>query len=161
VDLVRPFVAGRATAEGVDLEQLCAGDMVGFVLASCRNRAPSTAQLTVTALRSLLGFLHVDGLLATPLATVVPSVANRRAGLPRFLEPDQVKALLASCYRDSMAGRRDFAMLTLMVRLGCAPGRWPRCGWTTSTGGAARLSFAARARAVTGCRCRSTSATPS
>lgn len=103
VDLVGPFVAGRATADGVDLEHLRAGDVVGFVLASCRDRAARTAQLTVTALRSLLGFLHVDGLLATPLATAVPSVANRRAGLPRFLEPDQVEALLAHRLRHTAA----------------------------------------------------------
>jgi integrase/recombinase XerD len=122
VDLVRPFVAGQATADGVDLEHLSAGDVVGFVLASCRDRAPRTAQLTVTALRSLLGFLHLDGVLATSLAAAVPSVANRRAGLPRFLEPDQVEALLASCDRDSTVGRRDFAMLTLMVRLGLRAG---------------------------------------
>jgi integrase/recombinase XerD len=122
VDLVRPVVAGRATAEGVDLEHLTAGDVVGFVLASCRDRAPGTAQLTVTALRSLLGFLHVEGLLAAPLATAVPSVANRRAGLPRFLEPDQVNLLLSSCDPDSTAGRRDFAMMTLMVRLGLRAG---------------------------------------
>jgi integrase/recombinase XerD len=82
VDLARPFVAGQATADGVDLEHLSAGDVVGFVLASCRDRAPRTTQLTVTALRSLLGFLHLDGVLATSLAAAVPSVANRRAGLP-------------------------------------------------------------------------------
>ncbi len=122
VDRVRPFVAGRTTAGGVDLEHLTAGDVVGFVLAECRDRAPGTAQLAVTALRSLLRFLHLDGVVATSLAAAVPSAANRRAGLPRFLEPDQVEALLASCDPDSTAGRRDFAMMTLMVRLGLRAG---------------------------------------
>lgn len=122
VDRVRPFVAGRTTAGGVDLEHLTAGDVVGFVLAECRDRAPGTAQLAVTALRSLLRFLHLDGVVATSLAAAVPSAANRRAGLPRFLEPDQVGALLASCDPDSTAGRRDLAMMTLMVRLGLRAG---------------------------------------
>ncbi len=67
-------------------------------------------------------FCHVQGLLEAPLAAAVPKVANRRAGLPRFLEPAQVQSLLASCDRRSVAGRRDFAMMTMMVRLGLRAG---------------------------------------
>jgi site-specific recombinase XerD len=46
----------------------------------------------------------------------------RLAGLPQALEPGQVAALLASCDRGAAAGRRDFAMLTLMARLGLRAG---------------------------------------
>jgi site-specific recombinase XerD len=122
IDLVRPFVIGRATAEGVDVAGLSAGDVVGFVLAVSDQRTPKTAQRTVSALRSLLRFCHVQGLLAVPLAAAVPSVVNRRAALPRFLEPAQVQALLGSCDRSGVAGRRDFAMMTMMVRLGLRAG---------------------------------------
>jgi integrase/recombinase XerD len=103
VDLVRPFVIGRATAHGVDVAGLSASDVVGFVLAVGGERPPKTAQRTVSALRSLLRFCQVEGLLAVPLAPAVPSVANRRAGLPRFLEPAQVESLLASCDRSDVA----------------------------------------------------------
>ena len=122
VDLVRPFVLGRATAESVDVAGLSASDVVGFVLTVSGQRPPKTAQRTVSALRSLLTFWHVEGLLAVPLDGAVPSVANRRAGLPRFLEPAQAQALLDSCDRDTVAGRRDFAMMTMMVRLGLRAG---------------------------------------
>jgi integrase/recombinase XerD len=122
VDLVRPFVAGRATADGVDVAGVSASDVVGFVLAVSGERTPKTAQQTVSALRSLLRFCHVQGLQAVPLAAAVPKVANRRAGLPRFLVPAQVQALLGSCDRRSVAGRRDFAMMTVMVRLGLRAG---------------------------------------
>jgi integrase len=122
VHLVRPFVLGRATAESVDVAGLSASDVVGFVLAVSGQRPPKTAQRTVSALRSLLRFCHVEGLLAVPLAGAVPSVANRRAGLPRFLEPAQVQAPLGSCDRGTVAGRRDFAMMTMMVRLGLRAG---------------------------------------
>jgi integrase/recombinase XerD len=122
VGLVRPFLAGRATASGVDLD-LTAADVTEFVLAECRRRSSKGAQGLVSALRSVLGFLHVDGLLPGPLAAAVPSVATwRLAGLPRFLEPDQVDALLASCDRRTANGRRDLAILTVLVRLGL------RCG---------------------------------
>ncbi|MGH3303995.1 MAG: tyrosine-type recombinase/integrase [Pseudonocardiaceae bacterium] len=122
VDLVRPFVVGRVRADGVDVAGLSAADVVGFVLAISGERTPKMAQRMVSALRSLLRFCHVEGLLGAPLAAVVPSVANRRAGLPRFLEPTQVESLLASCDRSSVAGRRDFAMMTMMVRLGLRAG---------------------------------------
>jgi hypothetical protein len=55
---------------------------------------PGTSQ---AALRSLLGFLHVQGEMERPLASAVPSVACQRlVGLPKGLEPDQVRRLLAS-----------------------------------------------------------------
>ena len=46
----------------------------------------------------------------------------RLAGLPKALEPAQVAALLASCDPDIAAGRRDFAMLTMLARLGLRAG---------------------------------------
>lgn len=122
LDLVRPFVVGRATNDGVDLVGLSAADVVGFVLVVSGQRTPKSTQRTMSALRSLLRFCHVQGLLGVPLAAAVPSVASRRAGLPRFLEPAQVQALLESCDRTAVAGRRDFAMMTVMVRLGLRAG---------------------------------------
>ena len=86
------------------------------MLAACPGRPKGSAKLTVTALRSLLGFLHVDGQIGEPLGQAVSSVASwSLAGLPRALEPGQVAALLASCDRDTGTGCRDFAMLTLLA----------------------------------------------
>src|SRR6266508_3003374 len=65
----------------------------------------------------------VDGLGLEPLTAAVPSVAGwRLAGLPRSLEPGQVRLLLASCDRRTAHGRRDFAILTLLARLGLRRG---------------------------------------
>jgi len=123
-DLVRPFLASRLEADsGLDLAGLAPSDVLAFVLAQAERRPRRSAKLLVTALRSLLGFLHVEGLTARPLAQVVPSVAAwRLSGLPRGLEADQVRALLASCSRESAAGRRDFAILLMLVRLGMRRG---------------------------------------
>jgi integrase len=82
-----------------------------------------TAKLTVTALRSLLGYLHVAGDIPGPLAWAVPAVATwRLASLPAPLEPGQVTAMLAGCDTGRAAGRRDLAMLTLLARLGLRAG---------------------------------------
>ena len=122
-DMVRPFLMRREEAGALDLAGLTAAEVTGFVLAACPGVRKGSAKLTVTALRSLLGYLHVAGEIAGPLAWAVPAVASwRLAGLPRALEPDQVAALLASCDRGTAAGLRDFAMLTLMARLGLRAG---------------------------------------
>ena len=123
-DMVRPFVAARMNAAGeLDLRTLAAGDVLAFVLAECPHRRPGSAKLLVTALRSLLGYLHVEGVIARPLAPVVPSVAGwRLAGLPRGLGAEQVTALLDSCDLDTAVGVRDRAILTLLVRLGMRRG---------------------------------------
>lgn len=119
----RAFVAGQETAGGLDLAGLTAAEVTAFVVAACPGKPKGTAKLTVTALRSLLGFLHVEGMISEPLAQAVPAVASwRLAGLPRALEPGQVAALLASCSRRTPAGRRDLAMLTLLARLGLRAG---------------------------------------
>jgi integrase/recombinase XerD len=123
VDMVRPFLAGRDEADGLALGRLTAAEVTGFVLTTCPGMRRGSAKLTVTALRSLPGFLPVEGLIGEPLGQHVPSVASwRLAGLPRALDPGQVAALLDSCDPRTSVGRRDFAMLTLLARMGLRAG---------------------------------------
>jgi site-specific recombinase XerD len=125
VDAVRPFVRERVHPDGLTLPwaSLDAADVMAFVVRHTPNQSRGTAKLTVTALRSLLGFLHVEGLITRSLTAAVPSVAGwRLAGLPKALQPAQIHALLASCDRRTRTGRRDFAVLTILVRLGLRAG---------------------------------------
>jgi site-specific recombinase XerC len=124
VDIVRPFVESRVTAAGeVELWELTPADVLGFLLAETGRRSRKSAKLLVSALRSLLGFWHVQGLIGRPLAGAVPSVAGWRVqGLPRALDAGQVRALLDSCDRSTLAGKRDFAIVTMLVRLGMRRG---------------------------------------
>lgn len=129
LDAVRPFVAGRCRGEQLDVAGLATADVTRFVVAACSPGASRRAKTLPTALRSLLGFWHVEGLLPVPLAASVPSVASwRMAGLPRPLEPEQLRRLLGSCDRTTVAGRRDFAMLVLLARLGLRSGEVARLG---------------------------------
>jgi integrase/recombinase XerD len=122
VDAVKPFLAGLDD-EQLDLRDLSAGRVTAFVVARCPGQSRGSAKMTVTALRSLLGFLHVEGLIARSLLGAVPSAASwRLSGLPRFLEDDQAQALLDSCDPQTVTGRRDLAILTLLVRLGLRAG---------------------------------------
>jgi site-specific recombinase XerD len=122
VDLVGPFVTAHAVSGEAGLRELGAGDVTAFMIAQSRRLAPKTVQRLASALRSLLRFWHVQGLIGGSLDQAVPKVANRRPGLPRPLPPGQVGTLMASCDQATAAGRRDLAMLTLLARMGLRAG---------------------------------------
>jgi integrase/recombinase XerD len=119
--VARLFLAERSEPIRLNLHRLSAGEVTAFVLHECRStrRGVASAKSLITALRSLLRFLHVAGWIPNPLAIAVPGVAGwRMSGLPRALAAEQVGGLLESCDRTTAQGRRDFAILTLLARLG-------------------------------------------
>lgn len=123
IDAVRHFVADRVIDDDHGLAGLTAAEVTAFVVATCPGQTRGSARMTVTALRSLLVFLHVDGILGESLVAAVPSAASwRRAGLPQGLAPGEVARLLAAPDRRRRAGRRDFAVLMLLARLGLRAG---------------------------------------
>lgn len=106
-----------------DLRSLTAASVTAFVLKESRTYSVSYTKYKVSALRSLLRYLFVQGDIATDLAASVPPVAGwRLTSLPRDVHPDEVKRLLGSCDRRTDVGRRGLAALLLMVRLGLRAG---------------------------------------
>ena len=101
------------------LAELSAGLVTGYVVEYCRGRNTESAKAMVTALRSLLRFLHVTGRVPDSLVGAVPAVANwRLAGLPRTLSAEQVEALIQGCDTGCEVGARDRAVLVMLARLG-------------------------------------------
>jgi integrase/recombinase XerD len=106
-----------------ELAGLTAATVTSFAVSQAQRRSPGDMRSLVSALRSLLRFLHLTGRVASPLAAAVPSVPGWRFGsLPRGVSAGQVAAVLASCDRDSAVGRRDYAILMLLTRLGLRAG---------------------------------------
>jgi integrase/recombinase XerD len=92
-----------------------------FVVTFCAGRARRTTEVLVAALRALLRFLYFDGLVSRLLVDAVPSVAVwRLSDVPGRLDDEQVRSLLGACDRQTVRGRRDFAIVTVLVRLGFA-----------------------------------------
>ena len=123
----RVFLSWLPQPLDASLEQLSPGQVTSFVMAEVRRRRVWAAKSLVIALRSLLGFLHIAGHVAQPLGVVVPRVAGwGLRSLPRKVGAEVVSALLASCERGTALGRRDYAILLVLSRLGLRNGEVAR-----------------------------------
>jgi len=121
--VARRFLLHAFGTRTLRLDQLGASTINGFILRDKSTFSPKRVQLTTSALRSFLGFLYLRGQLAVPLAASVPTVATwRLSEVPQFLEPGQVQQILQGCDRSSPSGRRDYAALLLLARLGLRAG---------------------------------------
>lgn len=77
----------------------------------------------LSGLRSVLRFLFVTSKTATNLVYAVPSSPRwSQRTLPHALEPGELEAVLATCDRRTAVGRRDYAVLLLLSRLGLRAG---------------------------------------
>jgi len=119
----RLFLSWMAADAKLDPGRLTTAEVTGFVLAESRRRSVGSAKNLVAALRSLLRFLYLEGVTVNPLVGAVPSVApSHGTRLARGLDEEAVARLLASCDRRTNTGRRDFAILVLLSRLGLRAG---------------------------------------
>jgi integrase/recombinase XerD len=123
VHVARLFFSAWSRDGVLGLERLNAGEVTGFVLAECASRKVGSAKYVVCGLRSLMRFLYVAGHTDSQLDAAVPKVAGwRLVGLPTTFGREEVALLLASCDQRSTFGRRDFAVLTVLIRLGLRAG---------------------------------------
>jgi len=102
---------------------LTAASLSAFVLKDFRKSSIGCAKVKASALRSILRYLFVHGHISTNLAESIPSVAGwRLSSIPKALSSAEAKKLLRSCDRRTHVGRRDFAVILLMLRLGLRVG---------------------------------------
>ena len=81
--------------------------------------SPATVRRYGCALRSFLRYCYLVGLVEHDLsAAALPVSGRRRSLLSKGITSSQTKALLRACDRRRAAGRRDYAVIVLMLRLG-------------------------------------------
>jgi len=117
--LARRFLSGRVMSSGVSTSDISGADVTGFLLAECSRLTVGSAKGRVAELRALFRFLYLQGLTPRFLSAAVPPVAGwRDTTVPAGPSGDDVERLLSGCDRSDLAGMRDFAILTLLARLG-------------------------------------------
>ena len=123
VPFVRQFLIKRFGNGPVKLSRLCPGDVVRFVQYQAPRLHLKRAKLLTTALRSFLHYARYRGDITRDLAAAVPTVANwPMPSIPRAIPADAVRRLLTSINRRTAIGRRDYAILLLLARLGLRGG---------------------------------------
>ena len=117
---VRKFLRFRFGEEEVDLATLRHDDVIAFIRCeAARSTSRSFKQSMVVALRSFLRYVHALAESMPDLAGHVPSVANwAMTSVPRGIDAGQVEKLLNSIERTTDIGRRDYAIVLLLARLG-------------------------------------------
>jgi site-specific recombinase XerD len=120
---VSRFLQGRFGDGPVRFDELVSADVVRFIRRDTLGQSYSRAQQTLTSIGAFLRYLRLRGLITVDLAAGVPKAAQwSLAKLPSFLRPSQVTRVLSLCERRSGVGRRNYAMLLLLARLGLRAG---------------------------------------
>jgi site-specific recombinase XerD len=116
---LRPFLAETKIATNADIAGLSAQAVAVYVERHAGDHGATTAGILCTRLRVFLRYLHGEGLLTADLTAAIPSIRRpTEARLPSFMSPEQVRRVLDSCDRSTVTGRRDYAILMLLARLG-------------------------------------------
>jgi site-specific recombinase XerD len=122
IPAVRQFLSARFHDGPVKLGKLRPDDVSRFVVHAART-SPGRIKVIVPALRAFLRWIHQRGDTETSLVGCVLAVADwRLATVPKSLPSEQVEQLLRHCDRTTVVGRRDYAILLLLSRLGLRAG---------------------------------------
>lgn len=111
----------RCVADGdqFDSSILNTPNVYRFVQQHAAAYRKSKGRDVLNAVRSFLRFAHFRGYASTDLAEYVPRVANwSLASIPKSVSPAQIEKVLSTCDRTTRYGKRDFAILLLLARLG-------------------------------------------
>ena len=115
--------ASLVTALGDDPERWEPAAIRSFFMDRASDCGHGTVEKLTTSLRAFLRYLAVEGRCRAGLADVVPGYAHwRLADMPRHLAAEQVSRLIAACDGDTVARRRDRAIVLLLARLGLRAG---------------------------------------
>ena len=110
--------SGSAFAERLDTKIV-----QDFVLDHIRDRSSEYSRLLVTTLRSFLRFLYLREETAVDFSLSIPLFSKRcPPARPAVLSPEEVERVLAATDRSTPCGRRDYAILLLLARLGLRGG---------------------------------------
>jgi len=121
--IARNLLVATSPSDELDLSVLDGATVKRHVLESSRGSNVDQTRATLTGLRSFLRFLQLRGDIAMDLRGAVPKTAGwRMASLPKYLAPELVNAIVDSCDRRSTIGRRDYAVLLLLARMGLRAG---------------------------------------
>jgi len=120
---IRLFLKERFGKKDIFLDKLLPTDISGFILRHAHTMSIGCTRSMITALRIFFSFLYQRGKIYIDLAATVPFVSRwQDEPVPKFLKPEQVKRILDACDQKTPMGKRNYAVLLLLARLGLRAG---------------------------------------
>jgi site-specific recombinase XerD len=117
------FLKARFADGQVLLSELNSADVVSFVRMQAATLGYKRTKLMTCSLRSFLRFGYYKGFLQSELVAAVPKVVGwSMSDIPKALPVEHVTRILELCDRRKPRGKRDFAILLLLSRLGLRAG---------------------------------------
>lgn len=121
VDHAHRFLDGLGSIEV--LADVAAAQVTEAVLERSAAVSVSTTQNYVASLRAFLRFCFLEGLVDSDLSEAALAITGRRrSSLPRGIAKQEAEALVSSCDRRTAIGRRDYALILTLLRLGLRRG---------------------------------------
>ncbi len=116
---IRQFLREVCPAGQGDLGEIRQESVIAYIERHARDWSPSSGKAMCSSLRTFLRYLYHQGLNPLALAGCVPSIRRwTLASLPSHLSAAQVHKVLDGCDRATAMGRRDYAILMMLARLG-------------------------------------------
>lgn len=123
LSFVEQFLSSRFAGGEICFMELCASDVTTFLRINVARLSRGRAKLLVTALRTFLRYLLHQGKVAVDFAPcVLPVACWSYSEIPKSLPPGIVERVLAQHDRNTGIGRRNYAILLLLARLGLRAG---------------------------------------
>lgn len=120
---VEHFLMHYYATKPVKLNTLSVPEITGYMLQQAHHYSAAHTQLIASGLRNFFRFLLQQGVIKTNFAQCVLAPARRQLStLPKFMKADDVERLLQSVDQETPTGRRNFAILQLLARLGLRSG---------------------------------------
>ncbi|NQY66008.1 MAG: tyrosine-type recombinase/integrase [Alteromonadaceae bacterium] len=105
------------------MDTLNVSEITNYMLQQASRYSPGHTQSIASGLRNFFQFLFLQGMTITNFTQCVLAPARRQLStLPKFMTTDDVELLLKSIDQDTPNGRRNFAILQLLARLGLRSG---------------------------------------
>jgi site-specific recombinase XerD len=117
--VVRRFLAELCPSGAADLGKLHQEAIIRYIERHASDWSPCTGRAMCGALRAFLRYLYFKGLISVALADCVPSIRRWKfASLPTYMSAQQVQSVLDGCDWTTAIGRRDYAVLMILAKLG-------------------------------------------
>jgi len=110
------FVAFTGTRGGL---ARCDAAAIEAFVATLTGYQVKTVEQKLCALRAFLTFASAEGVVGAAVADAVPAVrSSKQAGVPSVWDPGEVVRILDAIDRGNPCGKRDYAIVLLIARLG-------------------------------------------